>query len=251
MECANTFSLLADKAIKRHRDCGDIVIEPFDERQLGTTSYDVRLGKFYFRESSEHCIYNTRSQANVIQTWGEPQCAERAGDWMERNKTQLEGIDPDELIIWIGPGESLLAHTQEFIGSRQKVVTAMQARSSIGRSFLVVCSCSGWGDEGFFNRYTMEITNRSRHHSIPLVVGQRVAQIVFNLTEGAEKCYSATGKYQTSKDLTEVMSTWRPEMMLPRMFNDWELNIPVDKRPGCQITSIVTTRDVSSSTQAN
>ncbi len=32
---------------------------------------------------------------------------------------------------------------------------------------------------GYINRWTMEITNNSRHYAIPLVVGRRVAQIVF------------------------------------------------------------------------
>lgn len=32
---------------------------------------------------------------------------------------------------------------------------------------------------GYINRWTMEITNNSQHYSIPLVVGRRIAQIVF------------------------------------------------------------------------
>ena len=44
----------------------------------------------------------------------------------------------------------------------------------------------------------MEITNNSRYYSIPLVVGRRIAQIVFFDTEGIEqKSYETTGKYQT------------------------------------------------------
>ena len=34
----------------------------------------------------------------------------------------------------------------------------------------------------------MEITNNSRHYSIPLVVGRRVAQIVFFDSDGTEGC---------------------------------------------------------------
>ena len=36
--------LLSDKRIVEEMETGNIVIEPFDERQLGTNSYDVRLG---------------------------------------------------------------------------------------------------------------------------------------------------------------------------------------------------------------
>jgi dCTP deaminase-like len=54
----------------------------------------------------------------------------------------------------------------------------------LGRNFIEVCKCAGWGDIGYTNRWTMEITNNSRHYSIPLVVGRRVAQIIFFESEG-------------------------------------------------------------------
>lgn len=60
----------------------------------------------------------------------------------------------------------------------------MKARSSLGRNFIEICKCAGWGDVGYVNRWTMEITNNSRYYTIPLVVGRRVAQIVFFETEG-------------------------------------------------------------------
>jgi len=45
----------------------------------------------------------------------------------------------------------------------------------------------------------MEITNNSRYYSIPLVVGRRVAQIVFFDTEGITgPSYESNGKYQCS-----------------------------------------------------
>lgn len=44
----------------------------------------------------------------------------------------------------------------------------------------------------------MEITNNSRYYSIPLVVGRRIAQIVFFDTEGIDQAsYESSGKYQT------------------------------------------------------
>jgi deoxycytidine triphosphate deaminase len=138
-------ALLTDREIKRERDAGNIVIEPFDLRCLSTNSYDARLGPWFYRETDqeEDAIYNPRDQTSVVRTWGNPQYAMRAGDWMTTQRKKLVNIHPDELIIWIGPGESILCATQEFIGFRRNGVTSMQARSSIGRSFLVVCSCAG------------------------------------------------------------------------------------------------------------
>jgi hypothetical protein len=52
------------------------------------------------------------------------------------------------------------------------------------------------GDVGYVNRWTMEITNNSTHYSIPLVVGRRVAQIVFFDSAGiVERSYELGGGY--------------------------------------------------------
>ena len=44
-------SLLSDKDIKKNRDDGNIVIEPFEDSNLSNTSYDVTLGEWYYREN--------------------------------------------------------------------------------------------------------------------------------------------------------------------------------------------------------
>ena len=40
--------LLSDKRIREEMENGNIIIEPFESRQLGTNSYDVRLGPYYY-----------------------------------------------------------------------------------------------------------------------------------------------------------------------------------------------------------
>jgi len=53
----------------------------------------------------------------------------------------------------------------------------------------------------------MEITNNSSHHVIPLVVGRRIAQIIFfetGPTLETDKDYSQKGKYQTSDKISEI-----------------------------------------------
>jgi dCTP deaminase len=70
----------------------------------------------------------------------------------------------------------------------------------------------------------MEITNNSRYYSIPLVVGRRVAQIVFFDTEGiVAKSYEREGKYQSTADVAQLMREWQPRAMLPRMYCDKEV----------------------------
>src|SRR4029077_284391 len=125
-------------------------------------------------------------------------------------KFDFVGIDPEDKVILIEPGETILAHTEEFIGGRNCITTDMKARSSIGRNFIEVCKCAGWGDVGYTNRWTMEITNISTHYYIPLVVGRRIAQIVFFETgEILASDYARGGKYQSDDSISKLKKSWK------------------------------------------
>lgn len=207
--------IACDAEIKTARERGDIVIEPFNSLNLGSDTYDVTLGEFYFRESipndGDRLAFDPFDKVSIFKVWGLPQ---RAIKW--------SGFD--ERIIWIEPGETLLAHTQEFIGGLRRYTTKMFARSSIGRSMLGVCKCAGRGDVGYINRWTLEITSFSRYHSIPLRVGSRVAQIEFQEVRQGDKFYGqGKSKYQDGGDVLHLMNTWHPEMMLPKLYLDREI----------------------------
>ncbi len=99
------------------------------------------------------------------------------------------------------------------------------------------------GDVGFTSRWTseksncdscsvfsslflqkVEITNNSSHYTIPLVVGRRIAQIVFVETGPTlDTSYEQVGKYQTASDMSEVKKRWRPQDMLPKCYLDREV----------------------------
>ena len=221
--------LLSRDAILRHFNEGNIVIDPFEERKLKTVSYDVSLGNWFWREghpegrASVHNLYDEMSTKRV---WQGPYQAEWAKEVSERLGLELKNIKPEDKIVILRPGETVLAHTDEFIGGRNKVVAKMYARSSLGRNFVEVCKDAGWGDIGYFNRWTMEVTNNSQYFTIPLVVGRRVGQMVFYEVEplkNAPDYVGEGGKYQKSQEVDEVKKSWRPEMMIPRMHLDWEV----------------------------
>ena len=137
---------------------------------------------------------------------------------------EFDGIRPDDKVIVLRPGETVLAHTQEFIGGKDHITTMMKARSSLGRNFIEVCKCAGWGDVGYINRWTMEITNNSKNYIIPLVVGRRIAQIIFFETGPIQaKDYASGGKYASSTDVKKLQKEWRPDMMLPKLWSDKDI----------------------------
>ena len=209
---------------------GDIVIEPFNKQNLATSSYDVTLGEYFFREhptKHNHNIYNIWNKEHTDHVWGTtPGKADKASLVFEKYNFDWTGIKPNDQVILLGPGETILAHTNEFIGGKNHITTMMKARSSLGRNFIEICKCAGWGDVGYVNRWTMEITNNSSHYSIPLVVGRRVAQIIFFETgpiidQGSD--YSKSGKYQTSQNLKDLKKKWKPEDMLPKLYKDRDI----------------------------
>lgn len=221
---------LSDKRILEEMKKGDIVISPFTDDQLATSSYDVTLGEWFFREQPtkyNHSLYNIWSKDHMEHVWG--------ADKVERAVTAKEaftkynfdwnsGIRPDDKVIVLRPGETILAHTNEFIGGKDHITTMMKARSSMGRNFIEVCKCAGWGDVGYVNRWTMEITNNSKNYIIPLVVGRRIAQIIFFETGPIrERDYTKTGKYAGSTNITELKKAWKPESMLPQLYRDKDI----------------------------
>jgi dCTP deaminase len=220
---------LSDKKILEHMKAGTVVIEPFERKNLSTSSYDVTLGEWYYREQPtkyNHSLYNIWSRSHTEHVWGakEPQRAIRAKEAFKKYNFKWEGIRPDDKVILLRPGETILAHTQEFIGGRNSVTTMMKARSSLGRNFIEVCKCAGWGDVGYVNRWAMEITNNSRNYIIPLVVGRRIAQIVFFETGPIlSSDYTKGGKYQSTSDVKKLKKTWKPEMMLPKLWADRDI----------------------------
>ena len=224
---------LSDRKILDRMQGGTIIIEPFIRKNLATSSYDVTLGEWYFREQQPQRyqnVFNVYDKKHTDAVWGtEPLSAEPADKALAHFNFNWDGIQPTDKVILLEPGETILAHTNEFIGGKDEVTTMMKARSSLGRSFIEVCKCAGWGDVGYVNRWTMEITNNSRHYLIPLVVGRRIAQIVFFETGPiAAGDYGASGKYQSGSDLKTLKEDWRPEMMLPRLWNDRDITATID-----------------------
>ena len=195
--------VLSNVEIIKEKNEGNIIIHPFISNNVQINSVDVTLGPYYYREK--------KTNNEILNIW-----SKESIDVWELNEAQP--FDNDELVIWIEPGERILCHTNEFIGTKNNITTMMKTRSSLNRSFISTCLCAGLGDVGYFSRWTMEITNHSRYHKIPLIVGRRISQIVFFRTGEVDNSYK--GKYQSSNNLNELINNWKPEDMLPKLYLD-------------------------------
>ena len=204
-------AVLGNLAIAEALKADRIVISPFKEANLTSCAYDITLGQNIIRQGPEHGIGldNHTLGPLFIDPWDEVS-AKRL--WCPKVETSTDAI-------YIASHEFILAHTEEFIGTRpgSGLTTMMKARSSIGRNGISICRCAGLGDEGFFNRYTMEIINHT-DYTIRLKVGARIGQIVFMRVEGSSINYQ--GKYQGCQDLDTLIETWTPDQMRPKMWMD-------------------------------
>lgn len=206
------FGVLSDVQIKREMKKENIMIYPYDEKNLSNTSYDVTLGpNFYRAQNPEYLL--PWDEDSVHQYWGLPDYAKTI-----QNSFELEilKLPVGTKYILLEPGELILAHTNEFIGGLHHITTMMKARSSMGRVGISICKDAGWGDVGYINRWTMEISNFSAS-KVPLVVGSRVAQIVFFYTGNVYKKYYENGAYQNKfSSVDKLIDRWSVSDMLPK-----------------------------------
>ncbi len=175
----------------------NIRISPFLDAQLGPNSYDVRLGSWFWRQNSFENMGNSIIYPATRDMWA-------------KEPSHLNETFDD--VLWLEPGETVLAHTLETVGTFGDIVATMAAKSTAGRSCIEVCKCAGFGDVGFFSKWTMEITNNSHRHGVGIPVGESIAQMVFQRLESAPiETYADTGRYTLANP-----NDWSPEMMLPK-----------------------------------
>lgn len=123
--------ILSDKKILEEIKNRNIVLEPFDRKNLGTNSYDVHLGKWL-------AVYET----DIL-------------DAKAHNKIVKFEI-PDEGYTLL-PSKLYLGVTEEYTET-QNYVPFLEGKSSIGRLGIDIHSTAGKGDAGFCNTWTLEIS---------------------------------------------------------------------------------------------
>jgi len=161
---------------------GDLVIDPFDIRQLGPASYDVRIADEigYYDELWDIANRTTEGALTIDNAW-------------MFGKT--ERVD-EEIVVHFN--QIVLARSVEWFEFPDNISGLLIGRSSIGRLGLFVIISAGWFDPGFKGYAVFEVFNANRV-PIKIKVGERVAQMVFYAHEPTSKPYS--GKYQRQRTI--------------------------------------------------
>ncbi|MBI1387019.1 MAG: dCTP deaminase [bacterium] len=161
--------ILSGKQIQKHLG-REIVIEPFDERQLNPNSYNLRL-------HNELLVYR-----------------DRCLDMKKPNEAEPIVI-PDEGFV-LESNRLYLGRTLEYTKT-DTFVPMLEGRSSIGRLGLFVHVTAGFGDVGFAGYWTLEMFCVQPIRVYP---GVQICQIYYHGIEGEFTKYNS-GKYQNNQGI--------------------------------------------------
>lgn len=161
--------MLSGKEIEKKLG-SDIIIEPFNRKQLNPNSYNLRL-------HNELLVYD-----------------EDILDMKKENKTKSITIPEEGLVL--EPGKLYLGRTIEYTETKN-YVPMLEGRSSIGRLGLFIHVTAGFVDVGFKGYWTLEIFCVQPIRIYPSV---EVCQIYYHGIDGEYEEYSS-GKYQSNKGI--------------------------------------------------
>ena len=158
--------ILTGKEIIKNKENGDIIIEPFDIRNINPNSYNYTLGDYVKVYKNEVLDPKQKQEMEIINI-------------------------PDEGLV-LEPNKLYLGYTLECMGSK-KYVPIISGRSSTGRLGLFVHITADLIDIGSINHWTLQMhaVNRLRIYK-----GMLIGQVTFWTTKGEITLYE--GKYQGS-----------------------------------------------------
>ncbi len=174
--------ILSDTEILKFIASGDILIEPFNRKALGTNSYDVALGE-------NLAVY----EDEIL-------------DAKKHNKVRHFKIPRDGYVLL--PQRTYLGVTAEYTETH-KHVPFLEGKSSIGRLGIDIHATAGKGDVGFCNHWTLEI---SVAQPIRVYAGMPIAQLIYFVVEGEIKTpyhLKKSAKYNGRSDLPVESMMWK------------------------------------------
>ena len=177
--------ILSDKKILEAIANGDIVIEPFNQKCLGTNSYDVHLGRTLGIYKSQVLDAKKHNEIEYIEI-------------------PAEGFVLHTNILYLGV-------TEEYTETHT-TVPFLEGKSSVGRLGIDIHATAGKGDVGFCNTWTLEI---SCTQPVRIYAGMPIGQLIYFKVDGEIENY-----YNKKQNAKYIERTTRPveSMMWKNVF---------------------------------
>jgi deoxycytidine triphosphate deaminase len=132
----------------------------------------------------------------------------------------LAQLPPERSVIFLAPGERIVAHTHEFVGIPEHTAVRLQALAGWQQSGVVITAIST--DLNRVARLSLSIHNTNRHKNIILPVGAPIVRLVLSLSALApsndnQEAVDQPGPF--SSDLVDAaISAWTPSSILAETF---------------------------------
>jgi dCTP deaminase len=172
--------ILTGNAIKSGVSSEKIIIDPYNENQVGPNSYNLKL-------HNKLVLYNDFTLD------------------MKKNNLASE-VTIDNKGFLLKPGKLYLGRTVERAGS-DHFIPMIEGRSSIGRLGMSVHATAGMGQLGFIGYWTLEISVIQPLIIYPFV---EVCQISFCEYKGVSRLYGEDGDSKYNDNLgTQTSGLWK------------------------------------------
>jgi dCTP deaminase len=178
-------SVLADRDIRAAIEAGEVVIKPYDPKDLQPSSVDLHLDRrFRVFRNNRYPYIDVRSP--------------------QPDLTEMVSVADDEPFI-LHPGEFVLGQTLEWVELPNDLVSRLEGKSSLGRLGLLIHSTAGYVDPGWKGNLTLELSNVA-NLPIALYYGMKIGQIsFFRMSSPVERPYGSPdlgSKYQGQSEPT-------------------------------------------------
>ena len=154
-------AVLSGEQIREHIRLGKILIEPFDEKLIGPSQVDLRLGS-KFRVFKENELVDPHDEKSI------------------KRNTELVNTGGKPFVLQ--PGQLVLGITRERIAVPNDLVASIEGRSSVARLGVFIHISSGHVNPGSGARnpipVTLEILNMNPS-PVKIYPGMRICQLLF------------------------------------------------------------------------
>jgi dCTP deaminase len=174
--------ILSDSEILKEIELGNIVITPFDKEQLGSNSYDVRLG----------------SKLSVYKDY----------ELDAKKHNEIITFDIPEFGFVLQPDKFYLGTTLEYTETFNHV-PLLEGKSSTGRLGISIHITAGLGDESFKGNWVLEITCEQ---PVRIYAGMPIGQLVYHTIKGEvinKYCDKKSAKYSQQSSLPVESMMWK------------------------------------------
>jgi hypothetical protein len=227
-------SILGITSIRNLLDQRKLIIDPLNEDLLGSGFYTLTLGRFYSRVVGPAFKPGTESK-DVALSADHPSAVERSAEWI--NPTSIDHIcsawevfeavsvgalkrdlgfydedysnlDDDDRVIIVHPGEAIIVHSEEFVGSFNYLPVAIHGIESLSKFLVEVIPYVR--HDPCVDRFSLVVKNLNLNQRMLLRVGMGIAVAMFLDVDATQTTVEIK-----NEDVVSIKDEWYPELLIP------------------------------------